>query len=257
MKPIIGMVPLYDEEKKCLIARKNYADMINMAGGLTIIMQHTDDKEELDQLLDLCDGVLILGGKDVHPSFYGEEVMECCGAIADVSDRYEPVVIRRAVERDMPLMGICRGIQVINVAMGGSLYQDLPEQVSPDCTAHRQSSMGASISAGAPTHEITLVPGSPLHELWKRDSIGVNSHHHQAVKRVAEGFEVMAHAPQGFVEAIYMPAKRYVYGVQWHPEYMVEPEQSEDVRQQQLDMVRCFVKACAEEHARRHGGNER
>ena len=153
-----------------------------------------------------------------------------------------------ALLHDTPVLGICRGLQLMNVALGGSLYQDVGAQVEPGASAHQQPE-----PYGEPSHLVTLAPASPLARLWGAEAMPVNSMHHQAIKRLAEGLAPMAFAPEGFVEAIDRPGSLYVRAVQWHPEYMVEPQVRAEVSAPQRAMIREFIEAAAE-YARRQGG---
>jgi putative glutamine amidotransferase len=241
MKPVIGVMSSYNPEKRTFVVRANYLSMIRDAGGMPVVLPICTEVDEMEALLDGIDGLLLTGGDDVEPARYGEETLPCCGEITYERDAFEIEMIPRAVNRDIPVFGICRGIQVLNVALGGSLYQDLPTQVAPGASAHEQPE-----PYDAPTHSIRLAEGLPLAALWRTDSMMVNSMHHQGIKRLADCLEPMAWAPEGFIEAVNMPGRRYVRAVQWHPEYMCEPHVCAGVRQPQLDMLRQFVAAAAD-----------
>ena len=213
MKPIIGVMPLWDKKKDSLWMLPGYLDGISQAGGIPVIFPFTADGRELDQLMDMCGGFLLTGGHDVSPGVYGEEPMEDLLDTCGKRDDMELTVLEKAVGSDRPVLGICRGIQFINAALGGTLYQDLPTQ-HPSGISHRQKP-----PYDAPSHEVTIVEGSPLHRCLGADRIPVNSCHHQAVKQLAPGLEPMAVSPDGLVEAVYMPGKRFVWAVQWHPEF--------------------------------------
>ena len=166
MRPVIGVIASYNPETRVLLVRENYLSMLRAEGGNPVLLPLGASGDALEAQLDMCSGVLLTGGDDVEPARYGEETLPCCGSMTLPRDAYEIELIRRAVERDIPMLGICRGIQVLNVALGGSLY---------------------------------------------------------------------------------------VRGVQWHPEYMVEPQVRAEVSAPQRAMIREFIEAAAE-YARRQGG---
>jgi putative glutamine amidotransferase len=172
-----------------------------------------------DALKDI-DGLLLTGGDDVAPTRYGEETHPAVKVVAPERDEFEIALVREARKRDLPILAICRGIQVLNVAAGGSLVQDIPTQVT-GALDHKQS-----VPPHQPfdlAHEIWLEKESLLAKLMRErlsdaDSVEVNSRHHQSVKTIAPGFQASATAPDGVVEAIEDPAARFCLGVQWHPE---------------------------------------
>ena len=218
-KPVIGITPLIDYEKESYWMLPGYMSGINEAGGLPLMLPLTEDPEEISQLLDLCDGILIAGGQDVCPVIYGEEELPCCKETAPERDRMELVLLDEALSRDMPVFGICRGLQFINAALGGTLWQDLPSQ-HPSDVGHV---MGKPYDIAA--HKVTVLKGSKLHELLSEGKgcedfeIGVNSLHHQAVKDLSPKLEVMAVSEDGLTESVRMPEKSFVWAVQWHPEF--------------------------------------
>ena len=214
MKPVIGVMPLWDELRDSLWMLPGYLDGISQAGGLPLIFPFTSDEEEISQLMDRCDGFLLTGGHDVSPDIYGEDplpqLQECCRKRDDM----ELIVLRKAVEQDKSVLGICRGLQFINAALGGTLYQDLPTQ-RPSGVEHHQSG-----AYDAPTHDVDLVADSPLCRYLGKTSMKVNSYHHQGVKDLADSLSVMGTAPDGLTEALYRPSSRFLWAVQWHPEFM-------------------------------------
>ena len=213
MKPIIGVMPLWDEEKDSMWMLPGYMDGISLAGGIPIIFPFTEDEQEIKQLTGMCDGFLLTGGHDVSPEVYHEEPLEGLIDSCGKRDRLEAVVLREAIADDKPVLGICRGIQFINAALGGTLYQDIPVQ-HPSETEHHQTA-----PYDIPSHTVTVFPGSPLNECLGTELLPVNSYHHQAVKDLAPGLTVMAEAPDGIVEAVYRPESRFLWAVQWHPEF--------------------------------------
>ena len=220
MKPIIGLVPLVDETKESLWMLPGYMDGIKEAGGIPVMLPLTDDKGDISGLLDHIQGILLTGGHDVNPALYGEAAIKECGAPCDERDAMEKELLTQALERDLPVFGICRGIQFMNAFLGGTLYQDLPTQ-HPSDTEHHQKP-----PYDVPVHKVNIAKESSLYRLLNTTSITVNSYHHQAVKQKAECLQTMAVSEDGIVEAVELPGKRYVRAVQWHPEFSYVRDES-------------------------------
>ncbi|MDR1786740.1 MAG: gamma-glutamyl-gamma-aminobutyrate hydrolase family protein [Spirochaetaceae bacterium] len=220
-RPVIGVIPLWDEKKDSLWMLPGYMQGLQEAGALAVMLPLTDSEGVLGEAARLCDGFLFTGGHDVDPQVYGEEKSPRCGAPCTARDRMESFLFRAAVLGEgKPALGICRGIQLFNALLGGTLYQDIPSELSTRIT-HVQ---GAPYDV--PAHGVRIAPGSPLADLLGTDSLQVNSYHHQGIKRLAPGLEPMAAAEDGLVEAVYMPGKPFVWAVQWHPEFALQWESS-------------------------------
>ena len=233
-KPLIGLTPSWDDENNRILMNTAYADSILRAGGLPAIMPMTSDRTLLEQYCRALDGFLFTGGDDIDPSYYGEETLPCCGEIPKNRDEMELLLFNIAVlEMNKPAFGICRGIQVINVALGGSLYQDIPTQVQADIKLTHRQSPPYNVHA----HSVSIVDGSPLHTLLGQEKIMVNSSHHQSIKKPAPELICMATAEDGVIEAVYSPARKFVYAVQWHPERTLHDGHS-------LQLFELFVQAC-------------
>lgn len=215
MKPIIGVVPLWDDQKSSIWMLPGYMDAIREAGGVPVIFPLEICPTDLVALCQKCDGFLLTGGHDVNPALYNQDVYEKCGLPNNERDKLERVVFDYALSHDSPLFGICRGIQIINVFCGGTLYQDLPSEYdSAELVGHQMSP-----PYDRPCHTVCVVEGSPLSELTSAPKLNVNSYHHQAIKRLSEQLSPMAISEDGLVEAVYMPGKRFLMAVQWHPEF--------------------------------------
>lgn len=213
MKPIIGVMPLWDEKKDSIWMLPGYMDGVSQAGGIPIILPLSDDKNEISQLVDICDGLLFTGGQDVSPYIYNEEPLNETTSCCEKRDSMELLVLNLAISSDIPVLGICRGIQFINAALGGTLYQDIPLQYSI-LTKHHQNP-----PYDIPAHNVNIETDSPLFDLLKTKVLPVNSYHHQAVKKVADELKIMAVADDGLVEALYMPKHKFLWALQWHPEF--------------------------------------
>jgi putative glutamine amidotransferase len=190
----------------------HYSRAVISSGGTPVLVPAACERGALERILAAADGLLLSGGPDVHPRFYGEEPEPGLGEVDEPLDRMELEAARTALEMDLPVFAVCRGIQVLNIAMGGTVFQDIERQV-PDCIGHRQKTAKSTT-----THTVKIERPSFLHDILRRRRIWVNGKHHQAVKDVAEGLVVAARAPDGVVEALFAPKHRFVLGVQWHPE---------------------------------------
>jgi putative glutamine amidotransferase len=190
----------------------DYSQAILHAGGAPLIIPAAQDRKSLEAILYSVQGLILSGGPDVHPRRYGEEPLAGLGEVDEALDQMELLTAATAVEQDLPVLGICRGIQVLNVALGGTLYQDIASQI-PESLCHTPKTDKA-----VNTHSVRTKPGSRLHKLFGQREIWVNGKHHQAVKHLAPGLVATAHAKDGVVEGVELSGKRFAVGVQWHPE---------------------------------------
>lgn len=219
-KTLIGIVPLVDTERESYWMLPGYMKAIEQAGGIPVMMPLTSDPAALQQLNDTFDGFLFTGGHDVSPTLYGQSPSDQCEACCKERDEMEKVLFSLIFEQDKPALGICRGIQLINVLMGGTLYQDLPTE-HPSSVIHRQKP-----PYDIPAHAVEILRDSPLYDLLGRDSLMVNSCHHQAICKLAPGLSPMAVSDDGLMEAVYAPEKTYLQAVQWHPEFSCLSEEN-------------------------------
>lgn len=214
-KPLIGIMPSYDREKGTTLLRSEYAWGVAEAGGLPVVLPVPTIETPEDQwleLLDRIDGLLVAGGPDIDPVHWGEPPHRKLGAVSPERDRFELPLTRLALERDLPVLGICRGVQTLAVAAGGTLYQDLESQL-PEVLKHRQDAPYWHVS-----HLVRAVPGSAMARAHASEEFMVNTFHHQAVRDLPPGFVATAYAPDGVIEAIESTKHRLAVGVQWHPE---------------------------------------
>lgn len=212
VKPIIGVMPLWDNEKDSIWMLPGYLEGIRLAGGIPIIFPLCTEEQELEQLTEMCDGFLFTGGQDVSPQIYHEEPMECVET-CEIRDKMETIILKKAIDMDKSVLGICRGIQFINVVLGGTLYQDIPKQHPSSIEHHQAPPYDVSV------HDVKLVENSPLQKCLGISRLSVNSYHHQAVKRIAPELSVMAVSTDGIIEAMYRPNSQFLWAVQWHPEF--------------------------------------
>lgn len=216
MKPIIGITPLYDENKESIWMLPGYMNGILNGGGIPIILPFTKDEEEIDRAYGLCDGILFTGGQDIDPGFYNQKQNEKCGTINPDKDFLERSLFIKAYDDNKSILGICRGLHLINALLGGNLYQDLKTYYQPDTVIEHIMTPPYNREA----HAVNLINNTPLRRLLNRSEISVNSYHHQGIDKLAKGLEVMAVAEDGLIEAVYDPRKNFVWGVQWHPEFL-------------------------------------
>jgi putative glutamine amidotransferase len=214
-RPLIGILPSFDLEKNMTGLRSEYAFGLAEVGGVPVILpvpETTVPEGQWLDWLDHLDGLLVSGGPDIDPQHFGETPLRALGAITPQRDRFELAITKLALARDLPVLGICRGIQTLAVAAGGTLWQDLPSQM-PASIKHRQDAPYWHV-----THEMRALPGSGIASCHGAETFMVNSFHHQAVKDIPEGFVATAFAPDGVVEAMESAKHRRAFGVQWHPE---------------------------------------
>jgi putative glutamine amidotransferase len=196
-----------------LALRLTYTQAVQEAGGLAVVVPAHGYVDDTAALLDRLDGLVFSGGPDLDPAVYGQVRHPQLGPDVDrVSDEYELALLRGAAARDLPVLGICRGMQALNVSRGGTLHQHLPDLTALD---HLQGH-----EPFAPAHPVVVSSGSLLHRAAEATELPVNSFHHQAVAAIGTGLEVCAQAPDGTVEALWDPAARFCLGVQWHAELL-------------------------------------
>ena len=235
-KPLIGLTPAHDMESGDVKARPTYMRALKAAGAIPVVMPLDASEEDLKQLSQDLDGFLFTGGPDVHPFLFGEETQAHCGNVSPARDQMEISMLPMIMELQKPILGICRGIQVLNIALGGNIWQDIPSQVTRDFPlAHSQP-----FSYDMPCHTVALTDGSLLARISEGSSIEVNSMHHQAVKDLAPGLIASAYSTDYLIEALEMPDYPFFIGVQWHPEYLWEKNK------EAFRLFQTFVKACKE-----------
>jgi putative glutamine amidotransferase len=237
-KPLIGLTMDHENggRKECgqyslkpwYAIRENYCTAISDIGGIAIPLVH--DMAMIKEMANLLDGLIATGGAfDIPPSYYGEEEIHPKVSLKESRSIFEIGIMREMLKRDKPVLGICGGQQLINVCFGGSLYQHLPEHYGE--INHEQENPRDEVG-----HEVDISKNTMLYQIIGKDKIGVNSAHHQAVRKAADGLLVNARSTDGVIEGIEHPQHKFCLGVQWHPEYHVSEA---DKR-----IFEAFMKAC-------------
>ena len=224
MKPVIGVTPLFDEVRNSIWMLPGYLECIKRAGGIPIILPLESSDEDIKQIYNLCNGFLFTGGQDINPSRYGEKVTKECGEILEKKDELESNIFKRAYEDDKCVLGICRGLHLINTELGGTLYQDLPSQFKSNVNVEHNMFPPYDRKI----HDVYIQKSSPLYEIMRSEIVGVNSYHHQGIKKLGDGLEIMALSPDNLIEAVCCKSKRFVWGVQWHPEYLFSTDENSE-----------------------------
>jgi putative glutamine amidotransferase len=213
-RPAIGVtIENARQEPEVFRLREDYVRSVETAGGLPLVLA-PGRPEDAAEVLGRVDALLLTGGADLDPKYYGEAPHPKLGPTFEERDAFELALVREALRRDLPLLAICRGQQVLNVAMGGTLVQDIPSQL-PGAGAH-----DPDVERWETCHEVEILPGTRLREILGTERVAVNSFHHQSIKGLGGDLVLSARSPDGVVEGIELPrgTRRFVVGVQWHPE---------------------------------------
>ena len=240
MKPLIGLCGSVDAEQTQQFLLRDYFSAVLRAGGLPVLLSMDMDEEARADCLSRLDGLMLAGGNDVDPTCYCENPVRELGEVNSLRDGFELALLPQAMKLDMPVLGICRGIQVMNVALGGTLYQDLPTQRADSRLIHRQEK-----PYDKPSHAVSIRDGSLLSNILGTNSFCVNSMHHQAVRDVAPALHTCAQAEDGVTEAVESDDRSFFLGVQWHPERMPADREA-------TALFEAFVGAC-EQYALKKG----
>ena len=237
MKPIIGITTDVEKNDKHVL-KNTYVKAVIRAGGLPIILP-VGAEEDVKQFAGLIDGLLLTGGGDIDPTIFGEEPHARLGDVEPARDAVELDLFKEVLALNKPILGVCRGLQVINIALGGNMYQDLNAQKEGDLLQHIQKAPNFHGS-----HYVQVEPDSLLASITKENQIKVNSFHHQAVKDVPKPLRISGVASDGVIEAIESTAHNFVLGVQWHPEALAQKEDAVS-----LQIFDTFIQKCAESRA--------
>lgn len=220
-KPIIGIASTYLIEREGIVreyVNKDYIQAVEKAGGIPISLPVVNDEEDIKSQIRLCDGIILAGGPDINPLLYNDEPHTKLSYVFTEVDEYQIKLAEISLDKDLPILGICRGHQLLNVVCGGTLYQDLSE-ISSGTLKHVQDAARYEYS-----HKIKTKPKSIIGSLLGNEAL-VNSFHHQCIKEPGKGLEVTATASDGVIEGVEMKNKKFAVGVQWHPEGMVERDE--------------------------------
>lgn len=226
MRVVIAM-PRMSTDPEPTVAQSKYMESLARAGAGMRWVELNDPEQAVQDALT-CDGLLLPGGGDMDPKFYGQERIPACGEPNLLRDAAEPLLLHAFLAADKPVLGICRGIQVMNAVLGGDLYQDIKPFEHLPHNGH-----------WAKVHTVTVRRGTLLSHILGQDTVLVNSQHHQAVDRVAPGFTLAALSEDGIVEAIEKPDAGFCLGVQWHPEWLSDADPA------MQSLFDAFVNACS------------
>lgn len=220
-KPIIGISSSIIVEEKGAFSgyerayvNKDYVDAVINNGGIPVIIPFSKNKEIIREQVEMIDGLILSGGHDVYPFNYGQEPKPKLGQVFPERDEYDFELLQNAKEKEIPILGICRGLQIMNVFEGGSLYQDL-SYIGNEVLKHEQND-----KPELKIHTVTLDKDSKLYDIFKIDKFLINSFHHQAIYELGKNFKVVARANDGVIEAIEAINYPFYIGVQWHPEML-------------------------------------
>jgi putative glutamine amidotransferase len=230
-RPIIGITSAYIPSGDYAKVHSSYMEAVREAGGTPAILPVIEDEGLVGEYVRVLDGLLLTGGDDVPPEAYGERPLEQTKTLSPRRHRFEQAMVKAWLRTGKPILGICRGLQQVNVVCGGSLVQDIPTQVGTG-VIHRKPK-----GSGKAAHAVAIEPGTRLRSLLAAASAQVNSNHHQAAREVGEGLRVSARSPDGVIEALELTDGRFGLLVQWHPESIKDAKHRKAI-------YGAFVRAC-------------
>lgn len=231
--PIIGLTADFETSPTYSVfpwyaLRENYVTALSRCGATPIILPHAI--ESIPRYLDLIDGLVVTGGHfDISPELYGEETQHASVKLKENRTLFEVEITRKALERDLPILGICGGQQLLHVLLGGKLIQHIPDEVETDINHSPQPGYN-------PVHDVQIHPNTKLHQILGVNHLKVNSSHHQAAKDESKDIIISARSSDGVIEGIESAIHSFCLGVQWHPEYLSNPEE--------IKLFKAFVQAC-------------
>lgn len=234
MNALIGVTSSMDINEQGYTVDSDNVNAITRAGGTPIMLPNLIEEESITQLADKIDGLYATGGGDIDPTLFSEEPHPNLGIIIPSRDIFEVRLIQKMLEKGKPVLAICRGCQILNIAVGGDMYQDIYAQIDHDLLQHSQKA-----PKGYGSHFVQVLEGSLLHRLAGEDTLKVNTYHHQANRKVINPFVVSGKANDGIIEAIESKEHSFALGLQWHPEKMAPAKDEAS-----LKIFRGFVGSC-------------
>lgn len=244
MKPLIGLTTYFVKDsfigakrirgtagQDMSMSTIDYSACIEKSGGIPVTIPLLDNEGYINDLVSKLDGFLFCGGPDIHPYYYGQSLKKGNGLVVLERDKFEFKLLERVLKKNKPVFGICRGLQLINIFFGGTIYQDIYQAKLTDI-----EHISNMIPKYCYSHKVSIYKKSKLFEAFDRDDIDVNSYHHQAVEKLGKGLKETAWAEDGIIEGIENDDYYFVVGVQWHPEMMSE------VHEEQLKLFKMFIK---------------
>lgn len=234
MKPIIGITSSMETDESYYMVDNNNIKAIAQAGGLPVILPYLPVETDIEQIANMIDGLYATGGYDIDPTLFREEPHPNLGTIIPARDAFEITLMKRLLAMGKPILGVCRGCQILNIAVGGDMYQDIYAQIDRTLLQHSQKAPKDHAS-----HFIDVLKGSLLHRLTDAEKLKVNSRHHQANRNVSDPFQVSGKASDGIIEAIESKAHAFALGLQWHPENLAVSGDDHSLR-----VFQGFIKSC-------------
>jgi len=234
MKPLIGISPSAEVDQSYYMTTTDNMKAIEQAGGMPVVMPYATTEQDIAELAGRIDGLYLTGGYDIDPTLFGEEPHPKLGTIIPARDKFEIAMVHKMRELGKPIFGVCRGCQIMNIAVGGDMYQDMYSQIEGNLLQHQQK---APKEHGS--HFVFVEENSLLHKLTGENKLTVNSRHHQANRHVPETFQVSGKASDGVIEAVESKEEPFFLGLQWHPENMVAHK---DIASEKI--YQGFIKAC-------------
>lgn len=233
MKPIIGITPLYDLNLKSLWMLDVYLEAVKDFGGIPCVLPLEGDMDDAEKIAKTFDGFIFSGGPDVDPAYYNEKKKDTCGVIVEIRDNFEMNLLDLVLKEDKPFLGICRGLQLLNVKLGGTLYQDLKTEFNSKIN-HDQDKPYDEFK-----HSVIIDKEADKLGIFSKNEFEVSTLHHQAIKELGLDIKPIGKSEDGLIEAVYKDGSKYCVGVQWHPEYIYK------VSDESANVFRSFIKACS------------
>lgn len=235
MKPVIGVTASMEIDQSVYTVNSRNIKAILKAGGMPVILPYFLEEEDVEQIVQKIDGLYATGGHDIDPTLFGEEPHPGLGTVIPARDQSEIKLIKKMMEMKKPILGVCRGSQILNIATGGDMYQDINSQIDKQLLQHRQKAPVEHMP-----HYVHVEKDSLLYRITAEERFKINSFHHQANRNVPKGFQISAKASDGIVEAIESKELPFVLGLQWHPEATTLIDDQPSVK-----IFEAFIKACA------------